>query len=344
MHRWSLAPSVAACLSACAAQALERHEFAERHMGTEFRLVLYAASREQAASAAAAAFARIGELDRELSDYDPESELSRLGRRSDAGAPTTAVPLGADLWRVLEQAQAVAVASGGAFDATVGPYVRLWRRAARQGELPDEERLREAGAAVGFRKLELDGERRSARLLAPGMRLDLGGIAKGFALDEALLALNERGIARALVVGGGELRAGGAPPDARGWRVSLSGLESSELRLELADAALATSGDLARHVELDGIRYSHIVDPRTGRALEERRLASVLAPDAMLADALATALSVLDADEGLELAARHPGVEARILVRRGERTEAFCSPRFPTALSCRVVPIPSGSP
>jgi len=323
--------ALAACASpapAPAGPALARFEFSEPHMGTEFRIVVYAARAVDAGRAAKAAFARVAELDRRLSDYEPASELTRLGVSSDRGAPTAPVIVSEDLWRVLEEGQAVARASEGAFDLTIGPYVQLWRRARRQEALPRASALSAAAPAVGYAKLELGAEH-TVRLLAPRMRLDAGGIAKGYALDEVLDLLAGRGLERALVVGGGELRAGAPPPGANGWRVALVGLDGPSEALELSGCALATSGDLEQFVVIDGKRYSHILDPRTGRALSERRLVSVLGPRAIRTDALATAVSVLGPEAGLELVRRTPGYEARVIVAEG----VFRTAGFPGALS-----------
>jgi len=327
-------------LGACASAPLERFEFARPAMGTEFRLVFFARDGARASIAAEAAFARIAALERVLSDYDPSSELARLGRRSDEGAPTESIPVSDELFALLSTAEDVARASGGAFDVTVGPLSRLWRRAQRQGEPPGEARLSEAMQAVGFEKLLLEREARSVRLLARGMRLDPGGIGKGLALDAALGVLAEHGIERALVVGGGDVAASAAPPGRAGWNVGIAGLDSAEpahdragTRLLLAHAALSTSGDLVRSFELDGVRYAHILDPRTGGALTERRLASVLAPRAARADAWATALAVLG-PPGLAALAREQGVDGRIALLRPEGVELFASAHFPSALSC----------
>lgn len=320
-----------------------RFELARPAMGTEFRVLVYAADEARARTAAEAAFACIHALDARLSDYDASSELSRLGARSDAGAPTEPVALSDELYAVLAEAQALARTSDGAFDVTIGPLVRLWRRARRQGELPAPEVLAAAQRAVGHERLELDGDARTARLLASGMRLDLGGIAKGYALDRAFEVLAAHGLTRALVVGGGEMRAGDPPPGRDGWSVALLGFEDSAAgTLELAHAALATSGDLEQALELGGVRHSHILDPRTGQALTERRLVSVLAPSAIQSDGLATALSVLGPEQGLALAARTPGVEARMLVLRGAELVEFRTPGFPR-LSCAGTPALSGN-
>ena len=309
-------------------------------MGTEFRIVLYAPDQDLADAAADAAFDRIAELEGKLSDYDPDSELVRLGRCSDGVLPTDPIPVSDDLFAVLALAAEVCDASSGAFDVTVGPYVRLWRRAGRQGELPSRARLQEASVSVGTRGLELDPSRRTVRLLAPSMRLDLGGIAKGYAADRAFEIVEERGIGCVLVAGAGDIRLGHAPPGREGWEIGLVELSASDSSpaapacLVLADAAISTSGDLERYVELDGKRYSHVIDPRTGWALEERRLVTVIAESGAQADALATAVCVLEAEDGIELVERIPGARAQVTELRGDRREVFRSATFPATKRC----------
>lgn len=306
--------AIALLSAGCRAPA--RFEFAEPHMGTEFRVVLYAADAGAARRAADAAFARIAALDDALSDWDDGSELSRLSRASWGGAPSEPVAVSADLHRVLERAVEIAARTGGAFDPTIGPYVRLWRRSRRQGELPTRARLEEAGASVGYEKLELlDGG--SVRLLAADMRLDLGGIAKGYALDEALEVLAALGVERALVDGGGDVACGAPPPGRAHWTIALEGARHGEY-VGLADAAIATSGASAQFVEIGGLRYSHVVDARTGLGDTAGLQASVIARDAMTADAYASALCVGGVERVGELAARVRGAEAGILAALAE--------------------------
>jgi thiamine biosynthesis lipoprotein len=303
----------ALALGSCAAPPLERFEFTEAHMGTEFRLVFYAEGPDVAEPAARAAFDRVAALDAALSDYREDSELSRLGRASEAGALPAAVEVSADLARVLALALEVGAASDGAFDPALGALTRLWRRSVRQGELPRPARLEAARAAAGRQHFELrtraDAAGAEVVLHARGLRFDLGGVAKGDALDQALAALRAHGVERALVDGGGDLLAGAPPPDEVGWKVAYAGLGNGRLRL--AHAALATSGDLYQSVEIDGVRYSHLIDPRTGLGLTTRVAATVLAPDGARADAWASALCVLG-PAGLARLAAHPGVEARV--------------------------------
>lgn len=320
--------------AACAVAPAARYEFSRAAMGTSFRIVLYAPDRRLAERAAQAAFARIEELDGIMSDYDAGSELSRLSRASDGPVPTEWIPISPDLAFVLERSQELADETGGAFDVTVGPYVRLWRRARRQGEVPSRERLEEARASVGHAALELDPERRAARLDAPHMRLDLGGIAKGYALDQGMIVLHEHGIDRALVDGGGDVLAGSAPPGRSGWRVQIVGLGGSGAReIELAKAAAATSGDLERYVEVDGVRYSHLIDPATGWGLTRRSLVTVVARSGIDADGWASALSVLGPERGFPLLARI-GAEARVVELSGGEARVSATPGFPRAVSC----------
>lgn len=304
-------------LAGCATTSsvkLERYEFNRPQMGVPFRIVLHAAGRERAAAAAEAAFQRVARLNDLLSDYDTDSELSRLSRTSGGGA---VVKVSEDLWRVLERAQRVAGQSDGAFDITVGPCVSLWRKARREHKMPDPLRLAEALQAVGWRKLRLDARRRTAQLLVPGMKLDLGGIAKGYAVDEALKVLRQHGITRALVAGAGDLAVGEPPPGRPGWRIELAPLDVTNAPpakfVLLKNAALATSGDVFQHLEFEGRRYSHIVDPRTGIGLTDHSLVVMIAGDCMTADSLSKVVSVRGPEAGLALIARQPGVEARIV-------------------------------
>jgi len=220
-----------------------------------FRIVLYAPDQASASRAADLAFDRLRQLNDIMSDYDPDSELSRLSRRSGSGEE---VALSRDLWVVLERAQSLAQRSGGAFDVTVGPYVNLWRRARRQLKLPEPSRLAQAGLSVGYQHLRLDPHRHTAALLVPDMRLDLGGIAKGYAIAEALKTLRQAGCPRALVEGGGDMSVGDPPPGKAGWRVELASLDATNAPparfLSLHNVAISTSGDLYQRLEIDGKR------------------------------------------------------------------------------------------
>lgn len=307
---------------------LQRFQAVQPHMGVQFGIVLYAQDEESANEAIRAAFKRVAELNRIMSDYDPQSELSRLSKQSPTGSP---VKVSQELWTVLDTAQRLSKKTGGAFDVTVGPMTRLWRRARRQKELPSEKRLTEAKHATGFPFMRLDKTSRSVSLLHPGMRLDLGGIAKGFAADEALRTLRAHGILCALVDGSGDLALGDPPPNKKGWRIGIAPLEPdappSEYLL-LANCGVATSGDAWQHVEIDGTRYSHIVDPRTGLGLTDQSSVTVVAPNGMLADAYASAISVLGPKCGIRLAESAEGVQTLVVREKDGRTEVHRSRGF----------------
>ena len=319
---------VSSCVSHPAAE-LSRFEFMQPQMGLPFRIVLYAPDNATAESAATAAFKRIAQLNGSLSDYEPDSELSKLSRTAGQGQ---AVPVSQDLWKVLDRSQQLARLSNGAFDITVGPVVSLWRKARRERKLPDPVRLQQARAAVGYEKLQLDRRRHTAKLLVAGMRLDLGAIAKGYAVDEALAVLQRRGIMRALVSGGGDMAAGAPPPRAKGWRIEIAPLDVSNAPparfVLLSHAGLATSGDVFQNLESDGRRYSHIVDPHTGVGLTDHSLVTVIARDGITADSLATAVSVLGPKAGLDLIAKSKGAQARIVRKPRDNIESVESPGF----------------
>jgi thiamine biosynthesis lipoprotein len=231
-----------------------------------------------------------------------------------AGGPP--VPVSEDLFEVLQRSRDLSERTAGAFDVTINPVVKLWRRARRNGELPPRARLDEALERVGWEKMTLDPQARTVQLSKQGMRLDVGGIAKGHASDAALARLREFGITRALVAGAGDIVVGDPPPGAAGWTIGIAPLDPSrapDRYLSLRNAAVSTSGDAERYVEIDGVRYSHIVDPRTGLGLTGRSSVTVVAPDGTTSDSLATAISVLGPDRGLSLAEEAEGVEVLIV-------------------------------
>ena len=295
---------------------LTRFEAVETHMGSAFKIVLYTSDDATARRATRAAFDRIAALDKALSDYDPESELMRLCDR--AGGPP--VEVGDDLFDVLARSVAMAERSGGAFDPTIAPVVRLWRRARRERKLPDREALDRARSLVGYKKITLDRGAKTVRL-DRGVKLDLGGIAKGYASEEAVRTIRALGITRALVAGAGDIVVGDPPPGEAGWSIGVAPLDAPgasqpETFLLLSNRAVSTAGDAERYVEIGGVRYSHIVDPKTGIGQTERSSVTVVARDGATADALDTAASVLGPVEGLKLVRETGGAEA-VFVRHG---------------------------
>jgi thiamine biosynthesis lipoprotein len=282
-------------------ESLKRFTFNEPHMGTMFNIILYAADEATAKKAAKDAFARVEELNGILSDYKADSELMKLCHKA-GGDP---VPVSVDLFKVLEAAQEISRLSDGAFDVSISPVVRLWRKARRTGVLPDGAELKKALALVDYHKIRLDPRGRTVQLLLVGMLLDLGGIAKGYTADAALAELRRHGITRALVAAGGDIAAGDPPPAAPGWKVGIAPLKdrtgSPRYHLLLKNRAVSTAGDSNQFVEIDGKRYSHIVDPKTGLGLVGRRSVTVVARQGVIADGLDTAICVIGVERGLKL-------------------------------------------
>jgi thiamine biosynthesis lipoprotein len=311
-----------ACAAGCASrqQDLQRYEYVEIHMGVSVRLTVYAPGEAAAKSACSAAFERVGQLEDVMSDYRPTSELMHLCARAGTGP----VPVSSDLFTVLQYAQDVAARSDGAFDVTVGPFVQLWRRARKTGQLPERDELNDAAVRTGWRLIRLDSSRRTVELIRPGMRLDLGGIGKGYAGDAAIATLKQHGIDRALFEAGGDIVVSGPPPGKRGWTIELPDAPQSAQKrtLELANAAVSTSGDTEQFVIIAGQRYSHVVDPHTGIGLTERTMATVIAPRGITSDALSTAITVLGPARGKALAAQYRGVRAFIISLPQDRLSA----------------------
>ncbi|MEQ8706624.1 MAG: FAD:protein FMN transferase [Phaeodactylibacter sp.] len=280
------------CLWVVAVGAQERYTFTHPQMGTEFRIILYADSDILAQTAARAAFDTLDALNARLSDYDSESELSRLSGL-DSGR---VVEVSRPLWEVVWQSQALSAHSQGAFDLTIGPLSKLWRRAFRQQRFPGVDRIEEARTQVGYQGIQvLPGQR--LQLLRSGVKLDAGGIAKGFAVDAMMEVLLAHGIQSSLVDGGGDIRVTSPPPDAPGWAIQVQQMDSlgqsQSVTLHLAHCAIATSGDYYRYLSWEGQRYSHIIDPRNGLGVQHGAQVTVLCSDCATADALASAISVM---------------------------------------------------
>lgn len=287
-------------------------------MGTLFEITAYGAERQATAQAVEDAFAVIGRADDVMSHYREESDLMRLNRR----AAQEAVPVPADLYAVLSEAIKYGELSGGAFDVTVGPLVRLWNRAGETARLPSSEQIREARAQVGFRSVRLlPGTR--VRFARTGVEVNLGGIGKGWAVDRAADLLRGRGIRTALInAGASTFYALGHGPDGTGWAVAVRDpcrTESTLATIRLREGSLSTSAGYERYWEIEGERYGHIIDPRSGWPVEPLAGVTVTAPAATESDALSTAVFVLGAEEGEALLRR--------LGRRGlliERADGVC--------------------
>jgi thiamine biosynthesis lipoprotein len=220
----------------------------------------------------------------------------------------------------------------GAFDVSISPVVRLWRKARRSRELPKAEEIKKALQRVDYRKIKLDANRRTVQLLMMGMLLDLGGIAKGYAADAALAVLRQHGITRALVAAGGDIAVGDAPPNSPGWKVGIAPLKNPDAPpthyLLLKNAGVSTAGDSEQFVEIDGKRYSHIIDPKTGLGLVGRRSVTVIAPNATTSDGLDTGLCILGIERGLKIVEARDDLAALFSIETDNGIEMTASKRF----------------
>jgi len=265
------------------------------------------------------------QLDRvvaQMSTWEPASDISRYNR----AAAGSWQPLPDDFWRVLQTAHEVAGRSGGAFDPSVGPLVALWGfgAGAQRQRRPDAARIAEVATHCGWQRLQLDAQAQAA-LQPGGLQLDLSAIAKGYGVDLVSSWLRAQGIDTALVEVGGELHGRGRKPDGQPWRVLVesapeedAGADHPPRVLALDELAVATSGDRWHRYEHEGVSYSHTLDPRRHMPVERAAAAvTVVHREAMLADAWATALTVMGADEGLAFADAH-GLAARFLQRGGD--------------------------
>ncbi len=314
-----------AILLAGTAQAQSRFVFHRGLMGTQFNVILYASDSLIAQQAYGAVSARMDSLNQIMSDYLDGSEINRLSATAGSGKW---VPVSVDLFNVLHKAQTIARLSGGRFDPTVGPLSLLWRRAVRRKEFPHRQERRRARRAVGYRLIELDSQTRSVRLRRDGMRLDVGGIGQGFAIDEALQVLNQMGMRSALIDIGGDVLAGDAPPNTTGWRISIGSGNSADAdttMILLKNAAITTSGDMYRFLEYQGRRYSHIMNPRSGLGLRHFVQATVLASDGYQADALTKVFSVAGLRRSRRILKRFPGAKLLILETKKGRLHQWQS-------------------
>jgi thiamine biosynthesis lipoprotein len=286
-------------------------------MGTVLELTLRAPSEPAGRALLERLYARAEALEAELSTWRPGSSVSRLNAAAGAG-PVEVAP---ELAALLREALALSARTEGAFDVRVGPLVALWKEAAQRGRLPTAAELDAARALAGGELALLPGER--ASLGERGMSLELGGIAKGFALDRLAEELRAAGVADALLsFGESSVVALGAPEAGGRWRLLVRGpAEEMAGVLALRDQALSVSASLGQAEEIAGRRFGHVLDPRSGVPLEEARVAVVLAPTAGAAEAWSKAVLVLGAGRGLALAEAEPGVEA-LLLEGGGRSSA----------------------
>lgn len=280
-------------------------------MGTLVEIKAFGADEELLDRAISAAFDEMTRLEELLSTHRPASEISRLS------AAKEIFTVSQETAELLKLGQEVTLQSGGAFDMSLGALKKLWAIETESPQVPTMEQLQAALLGVGPQALRLEGRQVSKALTA--LQIDLGGIAKGYAVDRALAVLKQAGITSAAVNAGGDIALLGSKLG-QAWRIGIQHpRNSAELlaRLPLTDQAVVSSGDYERFFELDGIRYHHIFDPRSGQPARLCQSVTVVAAGAARADALATAAFVLGPDAGLQLLERLPEVEGLLVAADG---------------------------
>lgn len=291
-------------------------------MGSPFTIILYDADSVHAAVTAEQCFQLVDKYVLVYSDYIDSSELNRLC----AAAGKTKLPfhVSPDLLDILLLSKGAFEKSEGSFDITLGPLTHLWRKARKEKIFPDDKTIKEKLALTGFNKIIIDSAAGTVSLLQEGMQLDLGGIAQGYIAQKAIDYLKENNIANALVDVSGDIAAIGAPPGMPGWTVGINVLESREellsRKLLINNKAVTTSGDVYQYMEHNGKRYSHIINPKTGYGITSRRNVTVIADDAVTADWLTKACSILPVRKAKKLAEE---LNAEVLIAEIKKKKLF---------------------
>ncbi len=286
-------------------------------MDTTVRITAVAATEIKAQTAVKNAVTAISTIEKLMNYYSEDSQLSALNNNGYAN-PTE---IGDELFFLINKSVEFNKLTDGAFDCTLAPVLDLWRAAAKTGTKPTPEQLAAAKAKTGCEKLIIDNAARTIRFSVEGMRIDLGGIAKGYAIDKAIEAMMAAGAAGGLVDAGGDIRCFGTPPAGQGnWIIGLQNPHITDkqgqnvvMKFAIDNMAITTSGDYYRFVVIDGEKISHIINPKKSTSAKELCSVSIIAPDATTADALSTAVTVLGRDKGKELIESLPGIDALLI-------------------------------
>lgn len=277
------------------ASRLQRFESSQPAMGSLLSFVVYATEEGEATSAIDEAVRVMNAMAIPINNYDPSSEVARL----EFAPPQTEIPISTTLADLLQESLRWHAHSRGAFDSTTGSLIRVWREARTEKKFPDAARLEDAKRHKGWENLKLSNDKKnpsSVVFASRGMAIDLSGIATGFLLDAMMESLHRSGIRSALINAGGDIIVGDPPPNREGWSIDIAGISKSApalARLSLRNCSVTTSGDLYQFIELDGVRYSHLIHPQRGEPITRRQSVTVVAKRAIDADAGATAVAVL---------------------------------------------------
>jgi len=298
---------------------LLRFELTAPAMGSHIDFVVFAPSELQAKMAIDAGLTEIERLSNVLSNYDANSEISKL-----CSEPTGQwTPLSPDLAAVLDHSRRWHKLSDGKFDITVGPLTQLWRTSRKQKKLPAPSEIAEAKSRCGWNAVNLKFAANeqglsftNASLSKSNMILDLSGLAVGYIVDAAFDKMAATGVRSILINAGGDIRVGDAPPGSDGWRIMIAGLGKQSPPLSMmrvSNCAVTTSGDLNQYIEVEGRRYSHFIEPQSGEPIERLQSVTALAATTVDADAGATALAILGSQRAWELFQQMPLQSAMIM-------------------------------
>lgn len=286
-------------------------------LDTFVEISVFSPNEHAARKAIAAAYAEIARIETLLSRYRSESQISFINQ---SAGKEQFIPVTSEVSTIVARALQYTDMTGGAFDITVGPLINAWGIGTQRERIPEAEELQQLLELVAVGNVELDPEQ-GIRLRAPEMIIDLGGIAKGYAIDRGIEVLREQGITMALINAGGDLRCLGLKADGTSWRIGIQD-PRDKARISgiitISDEAVATSGDYERYFIRDGVRYHHIFSPETGRPVRECQSVTILAPTAEAADVMATAVFVMGPERGLAFMNEQPEIEGMIVRADGE--------------------------
>lgn len=318
-------------LAAEGSAKLQGFDFEFPSMGTLIQISVYCEDESKAQKAVEEARKEVQRLAAILTDYDPESETRQLTSRA-FNAPTS---VSDPLWRMLSAAEKWNKITDGAFDCSLGMLTQTWRKHRRANRIPDKATVEQAKSHCGWDKVRLDPSAKTVTIADQELRLDFGAIGKGYIADVAFDILKQHGLDCCLINISGNMRCGSAPPGKAGWTIAISPLdrEGAPIRkIAIANQAIATSGDLWQYVVVDGVKRSHILDPKTGYGVVGPLAVTAIAPTAEDADALATTGCLLSWDEYRKILSQHMGTAALRASRVTEQLQVDATDNFPQPL------------
>jgi thiamine biosynthesis lipoprotein len=313
-----------------------RFQFTEPKMGSPFHLIFYTADSAHAQLLARETFNLVDSLNAIYSDYLPSSELNALSATAGADSFVSVSPL---LYHLLHVSKKEGQKSRQAFDITIGPLSKCWREARKEKRIPSAKEIEAARKLTGLDKLAIDTATKKIKLLQKGMELDLGGIAKGHVAQKAVEFLQAKGVVSVMAAASGDIVCGAPPPGKKGWAVGINAPGETEkllnTTLQMRNRAVSTSGDVYQFTEHQGIRYSHIIDPRTGYGVTFQRNVTVIARDGTTADWLATACSILPVNQAKKLA-RKTGAHLLVTQQKGKKLRMYSTRKMKQYLKGRI--------